>query len=174
MPHSGSNLRPRFCHRRRPSPNLLHPLTMRILPLLFGLAACAAATNIIVRDGMEARTHSVSGGVGVAAGTGNGQAVFIPPASTPATGLSLADALTLERRASLWFDYARDVAAVVSAVGWGSWVGGVDVLVDVVKVYRGYTATSTSSRLWLSTWTSQCTAGGHLKTDQHSPGNEKR
>lgn len=36
------------------------------------------------------------------------------PHTDIATGLSLADALTLERRASLWWDYARDVAAVVS------------------------------------------------------------
>jgi hypothetical protein len=29
-------------------------------------------------------------------------------------GLNLADILTVERRASLWWDYARDVASVVS------------------------------------------------------------
>lgn len=56
------------------------------------------------------------------------QAVFAPPSTNlgggfatgdgidagTATGLSLADALTLERRASLWWEYARDIASVVS------------------------------------------------------------
>lgn len=88
--------------------------TMRVVPLLFGLAAVVTASNIIGRDARDAMPPAATG-VGVAAGSGSGgQAVFIPPASAPATGLSLADALTLERRASLWFDYARDVVAVVS------------------------------------------------------------
>lgn len=92
---------------------------MRPIPFLFGLAACVVATNVLMQDGGAAGSDSPAlNGVGVAAGSGAGkQAVFIPPASsTPATGLSLADALTLERRASLWFDYARDVASVVSVV----------------------------------------------------------
>lgn len=44
------------------------------------------------------------------------QHVLAPPGAPSteiATGLNLADALTLERRASVWWDYARDVAAVV-------------------------------------------------------------
>jgi hypothetical protein len=37
---------------------------------------------------------------------------------TGGAGLSLADALTLERKASLWWEYARDVSSVVSRCGW--------------------------------------------------------
>lgn len=36
---------------------------------------------------------------------------------TGGTALNLADVLTVERRASLWWDYARDVASVVSVGG---------------------------------------------------------
>lgn len=36
-----------------------------------------------------------------------------------APGISLADALTLERKASVWWDYARDVSSVVSYTGGG-------------------------------------------------------
>lgn len=35
---------------------------------------------------------------------------------TGSAGLSLADALTLERKASLWWEYARDVSSVVSVL----------------------------------------------------------
>jgi hypothetical protein len=38
----------------------------------------------------------------------------------PSGGLNLADVLTVERRASLWWDYARDVASVVSSGSGGS------------------------------------------------------
>lgn len=46
---------------------------------------------------------------------GKEQQVFVPgPSTGDNAGLSLADALTLERKASLWWEYARDVASVVS------------------------------------------------------------
>lgn len=125
-----TRVRNEFCHTRNQiSERYILPLddqnstlahyTMRLIPLLFGLAALAASSHVIAHEGMSNQANSPApAGVGVAAGSG-GQAVFIPPASTPATGLSLADALTVERRASLWFDYARDVAAVVSVVWSG-------------------------------------------------------
>lgn len=47
------------------------------------------------------------------------QAVFADPLGSAPIGVgqggpSLADALTVERRASLWFEYARDVSSIVS------------------------------------------------------------
>lgn len=47
------------------------------------------------------------------------QAVFTDPLGSSPIGVgqggpSLADALTVERRASLWFEYARDVSSIVS------------------------------------------------------------
>ncbi|GMK57598.1 hypothetical protein CspeluHIS016_0404320 [Cutaneotrichosporon spelunceum] len=42
------------------------------------------------------------------------QTVFIPDPGTGASKLSLADALTLERQASLWWEYARDVSSVTA------------------------------------------------------------
>lgn len=49
------------------------------------------------------------------------QAVFTDPLGSSPIGVgqggpSLADALTVERRASLWFEYARDVSSIVSLV----------------------------------------------------------
>ncbi|KAL1408967.1 hypothetical protein Q8F55_005784 [Vanrija albida] len=42
------------------------------------------------------------------------QFVIQPIDTGSAPGISLADALTLERRASVWWDYARDVSSVTS------------------------------------------------------------
>jgi hypothetical protein len=46
-----------------------------------------------------------------------GLAMDLP--SLPA--MSLADALTIEKKASLWWDYARDVGSVVSLAGGAVW-----------------------------------------------------
>ncbi|WOO82778.1 FAS1 domain-containing protein [Vanrija pseudolonga] len=49
---------------------------------------------------------------------------------TAAPGISLADALTLERKASVWWDYARDVSSVTSRL---SNKGKTTVLVPIDK-----------------------------------------
>lgn len=87
---------------------------MKRIALALTLATLAAATLVRLPEAGEVTTPSV-GGV-----DSELQAVFAPPGRVDtggAIGFTLADALTVERRASLWWDYARDVADVVSVFG---------------------------------------------------------
>jgi len=88
------------------------------LSLFLALTMLASATSASIR--LPAAGDAVSGAAEVDSEL---QAVFSPPKAqngvvdVPHTGgasLNLADVLTVERRASLWWDYARDVASVVS------------------------------------------------------------
>lgn len=71
---------------------------------------------------------------------GSGQTVFIPGEGGAASGFSLADALTLERKASLWWEYARDVGSVVSVdCDWcneGAGIMVVDLMWSSAQVRR--------------------------------------
>lgn len=94
-----------------------------IAALLLAMGAYAATQAGPKADGVA--PAPADGFVDLIAAQEKGQTVFKSGAGvgvgSPASGMSLADALTLERKASLWWEYARDVASVVSSVKGGLW-----------------------------------------------------
>lgn len=91
---------------------------MRQSTLIAALLLAMGAYATTAHAGAKADVPAADGFVDAiaAAQDSNGQTVFKQGVGvgSPASGMSLADALTLERKASLWWEYARDVASVVS------------------------------------------------------------
>lgn len=108
---SGSCPTSRLHHRRCFT---LFYISFKAMPrpsLLAILALAAGAVYANTQMGQQSEELSPQGQAA--------QAVFSDPLGTSPIGVgqggpSLADALTVERRASLWFEYARDVSSIVS------------------------------------------------------------
>lgn len=89
----------------------LHTMPRPSFLLILAIAAGAVYANTQMGQTSDSSELSAQGQAA--------QAVFNDPLGSAPIGVgqggpSLADALTVERRASLWFEYARDVSSIVS------------------------------------------------------------